>query len=178
VVEHTPGFLSDEEATTRLRECIEQIPFALLQWMPGRKLPRLVYRYDTDFILAASIAANGSFETPEGYRHIPVLDVLIQQIESSTGKEIRGVFCNLYRNGNDYTPAHRDSYGCDIFTLSLGVSRTCIFEPTSPFGYRQEYQLNNGDLLFFNQTANGLYKHSIPKDTSTEPRVSLVFFVQ
>jgi alkylated DNA repair dioxygenase AlkB len=171
-ISHTKQYLDQEEATVRFQECLQQIPFHEMAWATGRNLPRLVYRYDPNAPLQAILTEME--ETPPNIR---VLDALIRRIEVESGRKIMGVFCNHYRDGSDYTPPHQDSYGFDVFTLSLGGSRDCHFHPLSG-GPADKYTLMNGDLLFFNLAANEVYKHSIPKRASAEPRISLVFFAQ
>jgi alkylated DNA repair dioxygenase AlkB len=168
---------------------MEQIPFSTMAWRAGRVLPRLVYRYDPNAMSEAVKLMARNVPLPdelEDARQIRVLDALIRRLEMDTGRKITGVFCNQYRDGKDYTPAHQDSYGCDVFTLSLGATRKCVFDPIpvrSEFdctreSERQEFELNSGDLLYFNMAANNVYKHSIPACSKAGPRISLVFFAQ
>jgi len=157
---HTPQYLSPEEANLRFEECLAQIPFHTIMWRTGRNLPRQVFRYDVG-----------------GSDNIRVLDALINRVETESGRKIMGVFCNRYRDGNDHTPFHKDTYGCDVFTLSLGATRSCVFKPDNG-GTNFICTLKSGDLLYFNQATNAIFKHSIPQERNVGERVSLVFFAE
>ncbi len=198
-ISYTPCYLEEHEAKERFDECMEQIPFSTMAWRAGRVLPRLVYRYDPNAMSKAVKLMARNVPLPdelEDARQIRVLDALIRRLEMDTGRKITGVFCNQYRDGKDYTPSYQDSYGCDVFTLSLGATRKCVFDPIAgqPLAVdpiagvsetdlihepeRQTFDLNSGDLLYFNMAANNVYKHSIPSCSKAGPRISLVFFAQ
>lgn len=157
---HYPRFLDDDLATQYFDQCKQQIPFQEMLWRAGRKLPRLVYRYD-----------------PEE-RQIKILNRLIKLVEFKGHRTVMGVFCNYYRNGNDYTPWHQDSYGADIFTLSLGATREFQMKFHNQAGV-VSYQLQNGDGYYFSQQINAQMKHCIPKIKEiVGERISIVFFLQ
>lgn len=133
-----PQYLPKDIADEAYAHCLGTIPFEE-QHMTFFK--RLTYRYD--------------FEDS-----IPILDKLAKDIGQKGNRIITGVWCNYYRNGSDQASFHKDSYGCDIFTLSLGGTRDCHFRPDAAGEETLRYSLSNGDLLYFNQAANGRYKHS------------------
>lgn len=152
-------FLSTDDAQGFFSMCKALIPFSTMKWGRGN-LPRLVYRYD------------------EEDEVIEPLEILKIEIQAKFNRKITGVFCNYYADGAHYTPPHKDSYGCDIFTLSLGESRQCVFEHDLT---REKivYDLHSGDLLYFTEILNAQYKHSIPKTTKKlNERISLVFFCE
>lgn len=108
---------------------------------------------------------------------VPVLEELATAVMLSTQKQVTGMFCNYYRNGLEYKPYHRDLYGTDIATLSLGASRDFYFKHDTT-KERTHFLLECGDLFYFPQHLNKTYTHSVPmRKKCTAPRVSLVFFL-
>jgi hypothetical protein len=76
------------------------------------------------------------------------------------GRKVQALFCNYYRDGQDYAGMHQDSYGCDVLTLSLNKKRDCIFESLAD-GTKIKFTLRSDDLLYFDQETNARYKHGI-----------------
>ncbi len=153
---HIPKYLSDEQATDYFHMLEEHLPWQTVQWSTGRNLPRLVCSYEVGSLVS--------------------LDQLIELIEKAFNVSVEGVWCNFYRDGNDYTPPHKDSYNTDVYTLSLGGTRNCVFTKDADAN-RSVYALQSGDILFFDQATNAQYKHSIPKSSAVnDPRISVVFF--
>lgn len=92
--------------------------------------------------------------------------------------EFSGVFFNYYRDGNDETPFHKDTYGSTVITVSLGATRNFIMRPDDG-GIDEVYSLDHGDVFVFDPADNAGYKHSIPKTrTPVGPRVSVVIFAK
>ena len=58
----------------------------------------------------------------------PILENCINKIQDKFGIKLqKQIFLNLYQDGNDYCPYHRDNYGYNTYTLSLGCPRDfCI----------------------------------------------------
>lgn len=106
-----------------------------------------------------------------------ILDEIIRDLEILSGRKIMGLFCNYYRDGQDYAGLHQDSYGADVLTLSLGGSRTCYFYPLNKTKEKLSFELASGDLLYFDQALNAQYKHTIPKWANAQPRISIVAFL-
>lgn len=120
---------------------------------------RSIYRYDLN-------------------QNIEEMDELINVIEQNIYRKVEGVFCNLYKNGSDYAPYHRDDYGCDIVSLSLGATRKFYFK-NDETKIVKEYQLKNGDLFYFPLEINKNYKHSIPVQKNIiEPRINITCFLE
>lgn len=138
-----------------LQRLIAEVPFSKVEWRKGKFLPRLCYR-------------NGPLDDC-----IPVLEELKALIEKEFGT-IDGMWCNLYRNGLDYTPHHQDSYRADVYTLSFGATRK--FQLKSAEG-TETVELKDRSLVFFSESFDASHTHSIPKQISVKKsRVSIVFF--
>lgn len=153
---HTPKFLNTTEAETGLevlQACIpwEQFPIApnsrrVYRWRPGT--------CDADGLLLQ----------------------LQYRLEATEGVHVHGIFLNLYENGNDYCPYHKDQYGTDVYTISLGASRDLLIKPDH-LGQTIKITLNSGDLYYMPKSLHIGHKHSIPKRTGVfKPRISIVFF--
>ena len=153
---HIPAYLTAEQATDYFHMLEENLPWQTVKWgATGRNLPRLVCSYERNTCIS--------------------LEHLIELIEKAFNVDVAGVWCNFYRDGNDYTPPHKDNYDADVYTLSLGGTRNCVFTKDSD-ATRSVYTLASGDILFFDQATNAQYKHSIPKSANADPRISVVFF--
>lgn len=113
----------------------------------------------------------------EKWKHPLIIDMK-EKIENEFGMKVRGVFLNLYKDGDDYAPYHRDSYGGNgVFTVSVGGKREFLTK-NDKTGKITKYMLEDGDLFFFNSEFNKQHKHSIPKRKKlNNPRISIVFFV-
>lgn len=112
----------------------------------------------------------------EKWKH-PLAITMKEKIEEEYGMRVRGVFINLYKDGEDYALYHRDSYsGNGVFTVSIGGSRKFVKHEKSK--EVTKYILEDGDLFFFNSEFNKHHKHSIPKVKNLKTsRISVVFFV-
>jgi len=103
---------------------------------------------------------------------------LIQKINSQYNCDIQNIFCNLYKDGQDYCSYHKDKYKRHIYTLSLGESRDFLVKPDGKGTKATKYTLNSGDLYFMHNNLHKHHKHSVPKRKNvTGTRISLVFFV-
>ena len=160
-----PGFLSVADAQTLFNRLLHHVPWQQVTWN-GRPFKRLVYRASPDDPIYQS------------------LNNIIHSLEANGINTPKGIFLNLYRDENDLTPYHKDTYGVDIFTLSLGATRTLRFKPDNRDLRSFDYRINSGDLYGFTQAINATHQHMIPKPTKKqleEPawqgaRISIVFF--
>lgn len=162
------GFL-DPATADRYFAALLQLPWQEVKWGPagGRTLPRLVYQYD------------GYTGGGEG-KH--ALDDLRCLVESNFGVSIQGIWCNKYRNGQDYTPPHqdlRDGIGA-AFTISFGATRRLIFSDIRD-GTKVELIPTHGDLYYFSREMDRENKHSVPKGRKciaeeNGVRISVVLF--
>lgn len=116
-------------------------------------------------------------ELKEKWRH-PLIIGMKDTIENEYGMLVKGVFINLYKNGDDYAPYHQDKYECNgVFTVSIGGDRDFLTKNNNT-KLVTKYKLEDGDLFYFNEEFNKNNKHSIPKRKKmNKPRISVVFFV-
>jgi len=154
-VEHLKQALLPEECVDYMKRLKKQVPWQKMKWGRGY-LPRLIYRVDGGI--------------PE-----PIQD-LITYTEASFECSVRGVWCNYYQSGNDYTPPHQDNYGSYVITYSFGSSRRFVCQNLNT-AKKTEYMLNSGDIFVFSPEFDKMHKHSIPKTTKlVDPRISIVLF--
>lgn len=155
---HTKAFFDKEKADTYMT----QLQYGIEWNSPNTYFHRHYFRYDY----------------LETHSRIPVLDNLIVDVEHQLDVKIIGAFCNYYKDGNDYTPYHKDSCNSDIITVSFGESRDFYFKHDKT-GERTHIELNDGDLIYFPNSVNKDYKHSIPiRKKSKNPRISIVLFIK
>lgn len=75
-----------------------------------------------------------------------------------------GIYVNLYRDGNDYTPNHRHPKQKQV-VISLGETRTLVVGSKS-------YELKSGDVIVFGSSV-----HGIPKEPERKGmRISIATF--
>lgn len=93
---------------------------------------------------------------------LPILQLATSAV-NKTVSDIKGIYLNYYRNGNDFTPSHRHA-GTTQLIISLGATRELIVGKTT-------YPLNNGDVIVFGGSA-----HSVPPSNIAEGRISVACF--
>lgn len=150
---HVQGFLEPDMADAYFQR-LQALPWQKVMWRAGRYLPRLVYSYES---------------------YDPVINELIELVESHFSCRVKGVWGNYYRDGNDYTPEHQDSYGGHVITLSFGAPRLFYLRHLTT-NEKIQYTLNHGDVNWFSPEINAAHKHAVPKSKQTQPRISMVFF--
>ena len=95
--------------------------------------------------------------------------------------QYNSVLINLYRDGNDFIPAHSDSESCivdnsHILTVSLGSSRNMEITDSFSGEVACSLTLHHGSLFSMSKESQSFFKHEIvPDPCSTEQRVSLTF---
>jgi alkylated DNA repair dioxygenase AlkB len=93
--------------------------------------------------------------------------------------ELDSVGINLYRNGRDSVAWHRDRIPPEIVDpvvalVSLGAPRGFLLRPQAG-GRSMAFRLGHGDLLVTGGQTQRRFEHSVPKVTSSGPRMSLAF---
>jgi alkylated DNA repair dioxygenase AlkB len=157
---HEKKYLSDKKATNLLEQMKKDIGWKQMKWGRGN-LPRLIWHYEE--------------------KVCPMLDDIINYVEYQKKVNVIGVFCNFYRNGNDYTPFHKDNYDSDVISISLGGTRRFVLKNDKDKS-KKVFQLDNGDLFWLTEKMNNEYTHSIPKTKAKKlkdlDRISIVLFVR
>lgn len=101
-----------------INSLITNIPWEQMKLKGNRTLPRLV----------------ASLSPQQLVSYVPETISIIDNVNTNIGN-IRSCWLNLYRDGNDYTPYHRDSYNCKVLNISFGGIR------------KFSYKNNNGGEL-------------------------------
>lgn len=108
---------------------------------------------------------------------------IIPEMERSLSQRYRQpLVCRMaafYRDGRDSVAWHRDRDGPEatVALVSLGARRRFLLRPTSPRDGRgsRVYWLGWGDLLVMGPGSQRAFEHCVPKVTSAEPRMVLMF---
>lgn len=144
-----------------------EIPFQSVKWgSRGHVLPRKIAQFTYEEIM-------------DDLEQMPTLETIINLFCTQVGVNPSRLafWFNLYEDGKHYTPYHRDSYGCTVYTISFGGSRTFLAKDEG--GQVERYILNDGDLMIFDEEWDRTHTHSVPKSTTQqEPRISMVIFVK
>ena len=88
------------------------------------------------------------------------------------------VLITKYRNGNCYLPYHSDKEesiyeDSSIATISLGQSRVIKFRSIADHGSEFVINLSHGHVFTMSKKSQKFFEHSIPKDFTKQPRISL-----
>ena len=103
------------------------------------------------------------------------LDVLFPDYEYNS------VLINFYANGQDYIPLHSDTEDCIeddsyIVTVSLGATRTLMFQEVSTGHDIVSTDLQHGDVSIMSRRSQDYFKHEIvPDSLCSYSRISLTF---
>lgn len=153
---HTHKFFTDDA------DCL-QILEKQIQWQsfgPSPKSRRVAIWNGSENTLAESIISN-----------------MVYELQSRLRVVVRGVFLNLYKDGNDYCPYHKDQYGTDVYTISLGETRDLLIKSDAKGSRAMKITLESGDLYYMPKELHVDHKHSVPKrKNATGTRISVVFF--
>jgi alkylated DNA repair dioxygenase AlkB len=116
------------------------------------------------------------FTRINSWTSLPILRSIRDKIKELTGQHYHVCVVQLYNCGEVGIDPHRDKEmepGTIIASLSLGETRIMRF---SKAGYETvDIALPAGTLCLMNPPTNDYWLHSIPKDKTTAPRISLVF---
>jgi alkylated DNA repair dioxygenase AlkB len=155
--EHIPSFIDTDKGEVLLSVLQALVPWSIFGPSPNS---RQVYRWDD--------------RTPSPL--CGILSDMVHRLERERKVTVKGVFLNLYQDGKDYCPYHRDMYGTDVYTISLGATRDLLIKPDN--GDKTiKYSLRSGDLYYMSKAINSTHRHSIPKRKNVNgTRISIVFF--
>jgi hypothetical protein len=104
------------------------------------------------------------------------LDDLCQRIETEFDVEIYGVYCNRFQDSSHNLAWHKDTYGSQIFVLSLGAQRRVEWRENKTKAL-DSVTPEAGDLYFMPLGLNKTHKHRVcAGEEGAGTRISLVFF--
>lgn len=169
-VEYYPSFLEKEDAT-RLYDTLEKsIPWT--RRITERSRVNCTFGEKG---LVYTINFRGKITHRPAKEWTPELLLVKKRIESLLGEEFNICVAQRYPSGAVGINPHRDKEmvpGTSICGISLGAVRELILENKSR---RAKITLGHGSLYVLHPPTNDYYTHSIPKDASREPRISLTF---
>lgn len=97
-----------------ISKLVSDIKWRQVTWGPtNRKLPRLVQSMSVDELISC---------VSELIEVVSYLQDYSKTLPNTKGI-IESVWMNLYPDGSDYTPYHKDSYDCKVITISFGSTR-------------------------------------------------------
>lgn len=159
LVTHFPGFLEPDRAQYTMAVLQTMLPWT--EFEPSPK-SRKVWRFDSP---TGDPTIDGIFRE------------LVLELQAQCNLSVEGIFCNLYRDGNDYCPYHRDQYDSDVWTLSLGDTRDFLVKKDGVGTRAQKWTLKSGDLYYMAKSLHKNHRHSIPvRKGRPASRISIVFF--
>jgi len=114
----------------------------------------------------------------------PLMETIVNRIETLTGRRPNFAHANLYRNGRDYIGWHADDEkthadGSAIVSLSVGATRKFYLKRKAA-GAKTEHRitLDSGSLLVMGGALQQHWKHTVPKELRVErARYNLTFRV-
>ncbi len=117
----------------------------------------------------------GTTTTREAVEWTPELLKVKSDLENVTGDKYNVCVIQWYPNGRAFIAPHKDremTRGTTIAGLSLGQTRTLALSRGTKV---HKFGLLSGSLYILNPPTNDSWAHSIEKDESTRPRISLTF---
>jgi alkylated DNA repair dioxygenase AlkB len=115
------------------------------------------------------------FEKINNWDDCLVIKNIANKLTLITNQEYHVCVIQLYNNGEVGINPHRDKemkHGTIITSISLGENRIMHFES----GMKHiDVLLNNGSLCLINPPTNDSWLHSIVRDKSNKPRISMIF---
>ena len=130
---------------------------------------------------------SGIVHPAKDYPECPALDAVITRMQENLPipftKEEWSCLVTLYEDGKSSIPPHSDNEqsivpGSDIYTVSLGATRSLIFQNTiGPVSEQSKHDLPHGSVHCMSRASQDSWEHSIPPTQSPDcgPRVSLTF---
>lgn len=108
------------------------------------------------------------------------IEEICLSIDESLNFTPNNCLINLYENGKSKMGYHSDQIdilanNTGVVIISLGEERILRFRQIGNNDNKYDYHLRNGSLLYMNQKIQEEYQHSIPKDETINPRMSLTF---
>ena len=109
----------------------------------------------------------------------PVIPELIESLSTRYGTRLDQVSAGWYRDGNDSVAYHGDRIARErprsiVATVSLGGARRFLIRPQGG-GPARSFSLGHGDLVVMGGSCQRTWEHTIPKVSSADPRIALMF---
>ncbi|MBW4618939.1 MAG: alpha-ketoglutarate-dependent dioxygenase AlkB [Cyanosarcina radialis HA8281-LM2] len=103
-----------------------------------------------------------------------------KKIETYIGFMPNNCLINYYLDGNSSMGYYSDSSeelkpGTSVVIISLGAERYISYRSKADQEIKYKYLLKNGSLLAMDKEVQDEWMHAIPKEVSTEQRISLTF---
>ena len=108
-----------------------------------------------------------------------IIQALTVKLQEEFNVKVGSIFLNFYMNGGDYCPYHKDRYGADVYTLTLGEKRDFLLKADRKGSRVSKISLGSGDLYVMGKALQLTHKHSVPKRMGANgKRISIVFFIE
>jgi len=109
----------------------------------------------------------------------PAVPEMVDSLSSRYGIRLDQVSAGWYRDGNDSVAYHGDRVARErprsiVATVSLGAARRFLIRPKDG-GPAKAFSLGHGDLVVMGGSCQRTWEHTIPKVSSADPRIALMF---
>ncbi len=109
----------------------------------------------------------------------PVLPEIVDALSHRYGIRLDQLSAGWYRDGHDSVAYHGDRIARErprsiVATVSLGGARKFLIRSKAG-GATHSYSLGHGDLVVMGGSCQRTWEHAIPKVSSAEPRIALMF---
>lgn len=160
-----------------LNDILENVPFPhsylTKKGIPSKRRNKVIFGEIENYM--ALYAEDVAVSKVRPWEEYPVLKEIADDLERNTGQKYHVCVIQLYNNGLVGIDHHRDkemASGTIIASISLGCTRTMSFKR---FDKELHFSLPAGSLCLINPPTNDYWTHAIPKDDTTEMRMSIIF---
>jgi len=177
-VEFYPSFFSRQESEELKKSMIRDIDWQQEKGTTSESLvyyaPRLVSVFGPE---GSKYSYAGSTKITTGW--YPPIEKIKNVLLEAFGQDFNFALCNYYRDGHDSIGFHSDKEkdiieDSIIASLSLGATRDFYLENNDTLE-QIKVSLPCGSILLMKGKCQKLYRHSVPKDTTTKPRINITF---
>ena len=123
---------------------------------------------------------SGKLHHPQPFNNNPTLRKILDHVgKALPDLEFNSAMVTRYQNGGQHIPFHSDDENeipesSVIATISLGQTRIIKFRSIHlPSCQEESHELAHGDVFTMTKASQSYFQHSIPKDYSTHPRISV-----
>jgi alkylated DNA repair dioxygenase AlkB len=109
----------------------------------------------------------------------PIVPEIIAGLSGRYKVALDQVSAGWYRDGNDSVAYHGDRIARErprsiVATVSLGAARRFLIRPKEG-GHAESFSLGHGDLVVMGGSSQRTWEHAVPKVSSADPRIALMF---